>query len=153
MRYNIVSNIIGSNLRYIGVVLLLPILFALAYKELDHVLPFVCASFISILLGFLFTLAHVSEKDIDSVKKPEALAGVFFSWVFFAFFCSIPNNLFSSGTTTIPPPPPKKPFIIPISAPNKTMCNFFTFFIKILLVRLQNLFAFFLSLYYNYLVL
>ena len=99
MRYNIVSNIIGSNLRYIGVVLLLPILFALAYKELDHVLPFVCASFISILLGFLFTLAHVSEKDIDSVKKPEALAGVFFSWVFFALVCAIPYLFYNFNFT------------------------------------------------------
>ena len=99
MRYNIVSNIIGSNLRYIGVVLLLPILFALAYKELDHVLPFVCASFISILLGFLFTLAHVSEKDIDSVKKPEALSGVFFSWVFFALVCAIPYLFYDFSLT------------------------------------------------------
>ena len=99
MRYNIVSNIIGSNLRYIGVVLLLPILFALAYKELDHVLPFVCASFISILLGFLFTLAHVSEKDIDSVKKPEALSGVFFSWVFFSLVCAIPYLFYDFNIT------------------------------------------------------
>ena len=99
MRYNIVSNIVGSNLRYIGVVLLLPILFALAYKELNHVLPFICTSFVSILLGFLFTLAHVSEKDIDSVKKTEALSGVFFSWVFFALVCAIPYLFYNFNFT------------------------------------------------------
>lgn len=99
MRYNIVSNIVGSNLRYIGVVLLLPILFALAYKELNHVLPFICTSFVSILLGFLFTLAHVSEKDIDSVKKTEALSGVFFSWVFFSLVCAIPYLFYDFNIT------------------------------------------------------
>ena len=99
MRYNIVSNIIGSNLRYIGVVLLTPILFALAYKELNHTLPFVCASLISILLGFVFTLPKVLEKDIDSVKKPEALSGVFFSWVFFALVCAIPYLFYDFSLT------------------------------------------------------
>ena len=99
MRYNIVSNIVGSNLKYIGVVLLLPILFALAYKELNHTLPFVCASLISILLGFVFTLPKVLEKDIDSVKKPEALSGVFFSWVFFALVCAIPYLFYNFNFT------------------------------------------------------
>ncbi len=90
MRYNIVSNIIGSNLRYIGIVLLTPVVFAILYKEASHTLPFICASFVSIALGFLFTLPKATEKDIDSIKKPEALSGVFFSWVFFAIVCAIP---------------------------------------------------------------
>ncbi len=90
MRYNIVSNIIGSNLRYIGIVLLTPVIFAILYKEASHTLPFICASLVSIILGFLFTLPKATEKDIDSIKKPEALSGVFFSWVFFAIVCAIP---------------------------------------------------------------
>ena len=63
MRYNIVSNIIGSNLRYIG----------------------------------MFTLPKATEKDIDSIKKPEALSGVFFSWVFFAIVCAIPYLFYNIG--------------------------------------------------------
>ena len=97
MRYNIVSNIIGSNLRYIGVVLLIPVIFAILYKEASHTLPFICASFVSIALGFLFTLPKATEKDIDSIKKPEALSGVFFSWVFFAIVCAIPYLFYNIG--------------------------------------------------------
>lgn len=63
--------------------------------------------------------------------------------VAWAFFCSIPYILFRSGTTTIPPPPPKKPFIIPINAPNKKICQNLTFFIKILWSFFKKLFAFF----------
>ena len=97
MRYNIVSNIIGSNLRYIGIVLLIPVIFAILYKEASHTLPFICASFVSIALGFLFTLPKATEKDIDSIKKPEALSGVFFSWVFFAIVCAIPYLFYNIG--------------------------------------------------------
>lgn len=97
MRYNIVSNIIGSNLRYIGIVLLIPVIFAILYKEASHTLPFICASFVSIALGFLFTLPKATEKDIDSIKKPEALSGVFFSWVFFAIICAIPYLFYNIG--------------------------------------------------------
>lgn len=97
MRYNIVSNIIGSNLRYIGIVLLIPVIFAILYKEASHTLPFICASFVSIALGFLFTLPKATEKDIDSIKKPEALSGVFFSWVFFAIVCAIPYLFYKIG--------------------------------------------------------
>ena len=97
MRYNIVSNIIGSNLRYIGIVLLIPVIFSILYKEASHTLPFICASFVSIALGFLFTLPKATEKDIDSIKKPEALSGVFFSWVFFAIVCAIPYLFYNIG--------------------------------------------------------
>ena len=97
MRYNIVSNIIGSNLRYIGIVLLTPVIFAILYKEASHTLPFICASFVSIALGFLFTLPKATEKDIDSIKKPEALSGVFFSWVSFAIVCAIPYLFYNIG--------------------------------------------------------
>lgn len=111
MRYNIVSNIIGSNLRYISIIMLAPVIFSILYREPVHSFAFICASVISVILGFLFTLPKASEKDIDSIKKPEALCGVFFSWVFFAIICAVPylfyginitNSLFESvsGITT-----------------------------------------------------
>lgn len=111
MRYNIVSNIIGSNLRYISIVMLIPVIFSILYKEAWHSMPFICASFVSILLGFILALPKATEKDIDSIKKPEALCGVFFSWVLLTIVCAIPylfyeinitNALFesASGITT-----------------------------------------------------
>lgn len=111
MRYNIVSNIIGSNLRYISIVMLIPVIFSILYKEAWHSMPFICASFVSILLGFILALPKATEKDIDGIKKPEALCGVFFSWVLLTIVCAIPylfyeinitNALFesASGITT-----------------------------------------------------
>ena len=99
MRYNILSTVIGSNLRYIGIVMLIPVIFALLYQEANHSLPFICAAFVSVVLGFLFTLPKTTEKDIDSMKKTEALAGVFFSWVFFSLVCAIPYLFYNFNFT------------------------------------------------------
>ena len=99
MRYNILSTVIGSNLRYIGIVMLIPVIFALLYHEANHSLPFICAAFVSVVLGFLFTLPKTTEKDIDSMKKTEALAGVFFSWVFFSLVCAIPYLFYNFNFT------------------------------------------------------
>lgn len=99
MRYNIVSNIIGMILRYIGIVLLIPVGFALLYKETNEFLPYICASFLSIALGFLFTLPKSSEKDIDNLKKAEALVSVFFSWVLLTLICAIPYLFYNFSPT------------------------------------------------------
>lgn len=99
MRYNILSTVIGSNLRYIGIVMLIPVIFALLYHEANHSLPFICAAFVSVILGFLFALPKTTEKDIDSMKKTEALAGVFFSWVFFSLVCAIPYLFYNFNFT------------------------------------------------------
>ena len=99
MRYNILSTVIGSNLRYIGIVMLIPVIFALLYQEANHSLPFICAAFVSVILGFLFALPKTTEKDIDSMKKTEALAGVFFSWVFFSLVCAIPYLFYNFNFT------------------------------------------------------
>ena len=99
MRYNILSTVIGSNLRYIGIVMLIPVIFALLYQEANHSLPFICAAFVSVILGFLFALPKTTEKDIDSMKKTEALAGVFFSWVFFSLVCAIPYLFYDFNIT------------------------------------------------------
>jgi len=111
MRTRIITSSIGVILKYIGLVLLAPIIFALIYKEYASILPFVAASVISLVLGFLLDFKKVGEKEINEINRIEALATVFFAWVFFGLVCTIPylfygfsplNALFEavSGVTT-----------------------------------------------------
>ncbi len=108
MRINIVLNALGAILKYIGLVLLLPVIFAIATREYIHIIPFLICSFASIFLGFLFRLRMVEETEL---RKNEALFVVFFTWSLFGLICSIPylfyginfiNALFEgvSGVTT-----------------------------------------------------
>lgn len=94
MKLKVVVEVIGSVLKYIGVVLLAPVVFALCYKEYGAVLPFVVTALISILLGFLLNCKKTDEKKFNEMNKTEALAVVFFSWVMFGLICTIPFLLF-----------------------------------------------------------
>lgn len=90
MRVRVIISSIGAILKYIGLALLMPIVFALIYKEYGSILPFVVASATTLLLGFLLNIKKVSEKEINDMSKVEALSLVFFSWVFFGLVCTIP---------------------------------------------------------------
>ncbi len=112
MRTRIINSSIGLVLKYIGLVLLAPIIFAIIYKEWGSILPFVAAFLVSFLIGVVFSLKKIEEKEINEINRIEALATVFFSWVAFGLVCAIPylfynfspiNALFeavSSVTTT-----------------------------------------------------
>ncbi|MBE7705718.1 MAG: TrkH family potassium uptake protein [Cyanobacteria bacterium SIG30] len=90
MRIDLVLNAIGTILKYFGVLLFLPVIFALFYNEIYHTMPFLIAIAISLVLGFLFTAFKNKDKAIKETKKNEALAMVFFSWVILGFICAIP---------------------------------------------------------------
>lgn len=95
MRLKVVTNALGAVLKYIGLVILLPIFFALYYKEYNAILPFLAAGLISASLGFLMNLQRVNEKEMNETNKIEALSIVFFSWVFFGIICAIPYLFFN----------------------------------------------------------
>lgn len=90
MRYGIVFNILGTFLKHIGALFIVPIIAAFLLNEKGEVLPFLITGIFTIGLGFLFTVKKVSQKDIDNIKKTESLTTVFFSWVLFALIYSIP---------------------------------------------------------------
>lgn len=97
MRINVVINTVGIILRYIALVMFLPVVFALCYSEYGSIMPFGVSFLISLGLGFLFSLNKASEKDIDTINKAEALATAFFAWVFFALVCSVPYLFYDLG--------------------------------------------------------
>ena len=111
MRYNLIFNILGLISKYIGVLFILPIICAVVLSEYNSIIPFLLTGIIATLLGFLFSIKKVEQKEIDSIKKSESLATVFFAWVLFALICTIPylfygfdftNAVFeaTSGVTT-----------------------------------------------------
>jgi len=97
MRLNVVINTVGIMLRYIALVMLLPVIFALCYREYASILPFLTGSIVSLALGGLFSLNKASEKDIDTINKAEALATAFFAWVFFALTAAVPYLFYNLG--------------------------------------------------------
>jgi trk system potassium uptake protein TrkH len=97
MRLNVVINTVGIMLRYIALVMFLPIIFALCYGEYESILPFLTGALVSLVLGFLFSLNKASEKDIDTINKAEALATAFFAWVFFALTAAVPYLFYNLG--------------------------------------------------------
>lgn len=97
MKLNIVINTVGIILRYIAIVMFLPVIFAIYCREYSSIFPFFTASMISLFLGYLFSLNEASEKDIDTINKAEALAIAFFAWSFFALIASIPYLFYKLG--------------------------------------------------------
>lgn len=97
MRLNYLANSIGLTMMYIGIVIFAPISVALYYQEFDSILPFITASFISILIGFLFRkcVKNLSVLDnMNDIKKSEALFIVSASWIVFSIIGCIPYLFF-----------------------------------------------------------
>ena len=90
MRLYVVINTVGIMLRYVALIMLLPVIFALFYKEYSSILPFISGCLVSLGFGGIFSLNKASEKDIDTINKAEALATAFFAWVFFALVAAVP---------------------------------------------------------------
>lgn len=81
---------LGAILGYLGILVLIPVFFAVLTKEYTSILPFVCASVLAILIGALFSIKKITTDEIDDIKKLDAIAIVFFAWVLFGVLCAIP---------------------------------------------------------------
>lgn len=97
MRLNVVINTVGIILRYVAIIMLFPVIFAIFYKEYSSILPFVAGFVVSLALGGLFSLNKASEKDIDTIVKAEALAVTVFAWFCFAIVATIPYLFYDLG--------------------------------------------------------
>ena len=99
MRYNLIFNVLGLILKYIGVLFIIPIIVAFLLKEHNDFLPYVAAGIISLILSYLFSIKKAEQKDIDNIKKSESLTIVFFAWVLFALVCAIPYLFYGMNFT------------------------------------------------------
>ena len=99
MRYSIIFNILGTFLKNIGALFIVPIIAAFFLNESKEIIPFLITGIFTIALGFLFTIKKVNQKEVDNIKKTESLTTVFFSWVLFALIYSIPYLFYNMSFT------------------------------------------------------
>ncbi len=99
MRYSIIFNILGTFLKHIGALFIVPIIAAFFLNESKEIIPFLITGIFTIALGFLFTIKKVNQKEVDNIKKTESLTIVFFSWVLFALIYSIPYLFYNMSFT------------------------------------------------------
>ncbi len=90
MRLKYIANALGLICKYIGMVIILPILIAIYYKEYNSILPFITTAVISILIGFILQKNNEKQEMLNDLKKAEALAIVALSWIVFGLLASIP---------------------------------------------------------------
>ena len=93
MRLNYLANAIGMILKYIGFVILIPIIVAIIYKDYISILPFLTAGKASISLGYAlrkFIKNAYRIENLNDIKKSEALFIVAFSWIIFGIVSGLP---------------------------------------------------------------
>lgn len=90
MRLNFVSSAIGIILKYISVMVLVPCISALIYKDYNSLIPFITASLVSFLGGLFLSRKQESIDSLNAIKKSEALFTVALSWIAFSFISAIP---------------------------------------------------------------
>ena len=114
MRFNYLLGVAGLVLMYIGLVLLVPIVVALIFKEFSMISAFLIPAIACAIIGFLFRFLADKISNIENfndIKKSEGLFIVVLSWLLMGGVASVPymmmgfspiNALFeaTSGITT-----------------------------------------------------
>ena len=77
-------------LRFISIIILIPCVCALAYKDYSSMIPFIGTSIISLGISFLIRNKDSSSDDINNINKSEAFCIVILSWVLMCLFGTIP---------------------------------------------------------------
>ncbi len=89
MRINYIFNALSLVLRYLSLVILLPVFVAIYYKDWYSILPFVTASLCALFLSIILRRKKVNVDAINDLKRTEGLAIVTLSWVLFALITTI----------------------------------------------------------------
>lgn len=112
MRLSYIFNAIGLVCKYVGIVIAVPIIVALYYNDSFSVKPFLTASIISFVIGYILNNKSIKDDYLNDLKKSEGLLIVLISWVIFSLLSSIPYYFYgfnfinatfeaiSSATTT-----------------------------------------------------
>lgn len=93
MRLNYLANALGLIFKYIGFVILIPIIVAIFYKDYNSILPFFTAGIFSILTGHAlrkFVKNAYKIESLNDIKKGEALCIVAFAWIIFGIISGLP---------------------------------------------------------------
>ena len=89
MRIRYISNALSLVLRYLTLIILMPIPVALYYRDWGSIIPFLSASLIAFLLSFMIRNKKIHFDDLNDLKRTEGLAIVTLSWIAFALIAMI----------------------------------------------------------------
>lgn len=98
MRISYIVNALSLVMMYIGLVLAVPILIALIYKDYHSIFPFFSAAIISVGSGYLMRKIvpkSTQLENLNDIKKSEGLFIVAASWVIFALIAAIPYPFYN----------------------------------------------------------
>lgn len=90
MRINYILAALSLVFLGFGAMVFLPALVALYYQDFNSIPPFVTASFISILLGFLLKFITKEKQNFNDLRKKEGLFIVALTWISISFVAAIP---------------------------------------------------------------
>ncbi len=90
MRINFIFSAIGIVLRYISIMILIPCIVALIYRDYNSLIPFITASMISFVVGLVLRRNQESMDSLNNIKKSEALFTVSLSWIAISLISAIP---------------------------------------------------------------
>lgn len=94
MNFSYVFNTVSLILKYIAVVMLVPCLCGLFYKEYSSCEPFIYASALAYLLGVILKGDQKSGQQVNNINKSETLAITLLVWILFAILAAIPFLFF-----------------------------------------------------------
>lgn len=83
-------------LKSFALMVFLPVIIALIYKQYESAIPFISASIIAYISSLICKLFHRAEKieNLNDIKKSECLFIVVFAWVIAAIIAAIPYLFF-----------------------------------------------------------
>ena len=97
MRLTYLAYSFSLTIMYFSFVLLIPIIVAIFYHEMNAIFPFLLTAAFAFLLSVTIkkVIAGVTQvKSINDIKKSEGLCVVSFSWIFAAILASLPYLFF-----------------------------------------------------------
>ena len=90
MRLIYILKALGLILKAIALVMLVPIIVALIYKEYLIIGPFIASSIFSFLLGSIMSQSSSCLENINDIKKTEALLITALAWMTFGLVAAVP---------------------------------------------------------------
>lgn len=84
-------------LKFLSLIVFLPVIISLIYRQYDSAVPFIVASLVAFVLSLLFRLYHkqANLENLNDIKKSECMFIVVSAWIFACVISAIPYVFFN----------------------------------------------------------
>lgn len=97
MRFRYLAYSFGLTMTYFGILVCIPIIVSLIYKEYQSMLPFLLTSILAISVGYILQKLSILKgeiKNLNDIKKSEGLFIVTIFWVLAGIIAAIPYSFY-----------------------------------------------------------